>query len=249
VVQTAGQSREGIPEPAAREVFSFARVEKKYLLTPEQFRQIVPLIGPRMCVDMFGRHTINSVYYDTRDYALIRRSLEHPVYKEKFRVRCYGDPRVADTWYPEIKKKYRGVVYKRRVSGTPEETLALLRGTMIPGQTEQIQREILHMFGKYDLRPACYVGYERTAWYCPEDPALRLTFDEELRARGGLPDLRDGAFGEPILPDGRIVMEIKFPDAAPRWLVDILNRLSIRPSSMSKYGVWFTRHARELCRF
>lgn len=233
--------------PAEQEVFSFARKERKYLLTDEQYRQMISLLDSRMSVDCFGRHTVNSIYFDTPDHYLIRHSLEHPVYKEKFRLRCYGDPAAADTLYAEIKKKYKGVVYKRRISGTPEEITGFLSGNDIPGQNPQIQSEIRNLFSRYDLRPACYVAYERTAWLCPEEPELRLTFDENIRVRGDSLSFAEGTGGEPILPESHVLLEIKFPRSAPLWLADLLSSLGIRPVTFSKYGTWFIRHARALC--
>ena len=66
--------------------------------------------------DRYGWSTICSLYYDTADYELIRRSLYKPEYKEKLRLRSYGVPNEETQVFPEIKKKARGIVYKRRVS-------------------------------------------------------------------------------------------------------------------------------------
>ena len=52
---------------------------------------------------------------DSADDILVRRSLERPAYKEKLRMRAYGTVHGNDTVFMEIKKKYNGVVYKRRV--------------------------------------------------------------------------------------------------------------------------------------
>ena len=46
-------------------------------------------LNGHMVCDRFGLHTVCNVYFDTPDYALIRRSLEKPVYKEKLRMRSY----------------------------------------------------------------------------------------------------------------------------------------------------------------
>lgn len=95
---------------------TFERVEKKYLLTPAQLDALAPMLHRHMQIDQYGRHTICNVYYDTPDYRLIRTSLQKPVYKEKLRLRSYGVPGPGDTVFVELKKKYRGVVYKRRTA-------------------------------------------------------------------------------------------------------------------------------------
>lgn len=66
--------------------------------------------------DAFGAYTICNIYYDTADYRLIRASLDKPVYKEKLRLRSYGTPGENDRVFIELKKKFDGVVYKRRTA-------------------------------------------------------------------------------------------------------------------------------------
>ncbi len=68
-----------------------------------------------MELDSYGKHTISNIYFDTEDYCLIRRSLDKPLYKEKLRLRVYGLPKDDSESFIEIKKKFNGVVYKRRI--------------------------------------------------------------------------------------------------------------------------------------
>ena len=95
---------------------SFARIEKKYLLTRTQYRRILPALQAHTEPDEYGQYTICSIYYDTPDFALIRASLEKPVYKEKLRLRSYGVPTDDARAFVELKKKFGGVVYKRRIT-------------------------------------------------------------------------------------------------------------------------------------
>ncbi|MFQ8760861.1 MAG: VTC domain-containing protein [Intestinimonas sp.] len=94
----------------------FQRYEKKYLLNLEQYQKIRAGLAPYMEADEHGRYTICNLYYDTPDFQLIRASLDKPVYKEKLRMRSYGVPADGDSVFVELKKKYKGVVYKRRTA-------------------------------------------------------------------------------------------------------------------------------------
>ena len=96
--------------------YFFKRYELKYLITQKQKSILLNAMAAYMQEDAFGRSTICNVYYDTTDSLLIRRSLEKPVYKEKLRVRSYGTATPEKEVFVELKKKYKGVVYKRRVS-------------------------------------------------------------------------------------------------------------------------------------
>ena len=95
----------------------FERTEIKYLLSYKQFTAIKAFLENYARVDKYGKTRIHNIYFDTQDYKLIRTSLEKPVYKEKLRLRTYGDTNDFTNSFIEIKKKYKGIVYKRRVSG------------------------------------------------------------------------------------------------------------------------------------
>ena len=52
--------------------------------------------------------------------------------------------------------------------------------------------------------------------------------------------LSDGRFGERLMDDGTILMEIKIPHALPYYLCRALDELEIRQCSFSKYGMAYT---------
>ena len=69
----------------------FNRYEKKYMLNAIQYEKLTQAISEYMVVDAYNRdkpfYEICNIYYDTPDNALIRASIEGPVYKEKLRMR------------------------------------------------------------------------------------------------------------------------------------------------------------------
>ncbi|MBQ1313154.1 MAG: VTC domain-containing protein, partial [Clostridia bacterium] len=93
----------------------FARKELKYRLTASQDRFLREALAPYVRPDQYGESTICNIYYDTPDFRLIRKSIEKPVYKEKLRLRSYGPAGPDDNTFLELKKKYKGIVYKRRI--------------------------------------------------------------------------------------------------------------------------------------
>ena len=96
----------------------FNRYEKKYMLDKEQYEAVINKMSSHMEVDAYNKdnkfYMISNIYYDTPDDRLIRASIEKPAYKEKMRVRSYGVPGIDDIVFVEIKKKYSGIVNKRR---------------------------------------------------------------------------------------------------------------------------------------
>ena len=107
----------------------FERKEVKYRLDARQHRAMAATLRGRMAPDAFGRTRIVSRYFDTPERALIERSLDKPLYKEKLRLRSYGSSQADDRVFVEIKKKYKGIVYKRRVGCSLAAAEAYLGGT------------------------------------------------------------------------------------------------------------------------
>ena len=217
----------------------FQRYEKKYLLNPEQDQKIRAGLAPYMEADEHGRYTICNLYYDTPDFQLIRASLDKPVYKEKLRMRSYGVPADGDSVFVELKKKYKGVVYKRRTVLEAGEALDYLAGRCSPRAKDQICREIDWFLGRYHPVPQVFIAYDREALAGLEDRVLRVTFDIDLRWRDTALDLRSGDGGERITSRDQILMEIKIPGSAPVWLSRLLSENSVFPTSFSKYGVCY----------
>ena len=258
----------------------FKRCEKKYLIDATQRRPIEVTARQFMSPDDYGRTLITSVYLDTPDRSIIARSLEKPVYKEKLRIRVYGqedgtaliflcqhglvaarafygDMLLAIPAFFELKKKYKGIVYKRRVRmslmgawalahGASYEAamttypLACVKGsdplTNHPTIDVQIAHEIEAALGRYDgLEPSAAILCWRVAW-APQGEAdePRITFDDELC----YVDLAAGdPVTHPILEPATSVMELKASTSLPHWITDALSSLHVYPQSFSKYGV------------
>ncbi|MBO5487027.1 MAG: polyphosphate polymerase domain-containing protein [Eubacterium sp.] len=189
--------------------------------------------------DIYGQYTISNLYYDTPVYDLIRRSIEKPIYKEKFRVRSYGVPGPEDTIFAEIKKKYKGIVYKRRIADTYEEIQSFIKEQKVLPTDRQIQKEIQWFLKMYEPKAKVYIGYDRIAYAGKDGEDIRVTFDEKIRYREKDLDLRAGDYGEPIVPDDWIIMEVKVPKAIPLWLVKVLSENQIYSNSFSKYGTCY----------
>ncbi len=223
----------------------FERTETKYIITLGQRRRLLELISGYIKADEYGESTVCSLYFDTDDYRLIRSSLDKPVYKEKLRLRSYSTPKQESKVFLELKKKYSGVVYKRRETLRYREAMGYLRTGVAPVDT-QIMREIDWAMRYYKgLKPKMFIAYDRTAFYSKTDHELRITFDKNVRYRTDDLDLASGSYGERILDHDKCIMEIKALNSMPLWLVDALGALGILPGSFSKYG---TAYAREIQR-
>lgn len=219
--------------------FTFKRYEKKYLLSAEQYAAFTAAAGEHLVPDAYHKSLVCTIYYDTEDFELIRRSIEGPVYKEKLRVRSYGVPDENGCVFVELKKKFKGIVYKRRVQMTPKQAELWLAGAAPAPADTQITREIEWFLKMNRVSPAVFIGCDRIAWVDKDDPELRITFDESIRWRRDRLDLTEGDSGEDLLEDGQVLMELKIPEAAPLWLARLLSDGEIFPRTFSKYGICY----------
>lgn len=284
----------------------FKRVEKKYRIGAAERAFVEAAAGGPMAVDAYGRTRITSLYLDTPERSMIARSVEKPLYKEKLRLRAYGDAagvalmgafgagpivrepgglplsdgevetRVASGLQAPgaaaalpvffgIKKKFKGIVYKRRlaltlpaalafVSGLPYEQAcarwplsdAALAAAALSPATRQIARELEAAMDRWlPLVPSMGIACDRAAWaYRPEMFQEREgdeLFDSELRITFDdcLEYLDCHCFHSPwrpIIESSESVMEIKSAGPYPPWLVEVLSAERIYPASFTKYG-------------
>ncbi len=217
--------------------FHFKRREQKYLLTVKQTEQLMGWIVRFMRPDPWGASTVRSLYFDTPSYQLIRDSISRPVYKEKLRLRSYSAVSGSNTVFLELKKKYQSVVYKRRTALVFDVAMeCLLNGRPFP-EKNQITDEISYFLKLYTpLAPSVLLSYDRQAYYDRECSEFRLTLDRNIRFElhaASLSTLPSRPF---LLPDGKILMEIKSAQGMPLWLADFLCRQGLYKTSYSKYG-------------
>ncbi len=212
----------------------FHRIEKKYRLTKSQYNMLKLVTSPHLIEDAYGVHTITNIYYDTDDYTLIRNSIDHPFYKEKLRLRTYGNHGKPETGFIEIKKKCDGVVYKRRVKVNVLNAQDYLSAT--DSTSPQILQEIRWFMARYNPKPKVMIAYERESFNGINDSGLRLTFDTDLRFRTHHLDVTYGSDGFPIIDPAQVILEIKAQFNYPLWLTRALSELQIQPTPFSKYG-------------
>lgn len=220
----------------ANDIFDFKRVEKKYLLSTEQYIAITDGLLDFCEKDDYGEYPVFNVYYDTDDYYLIRRSLDKPFFKQKMRVRSYGKAEKETRIFLELKRKCDGVVFKRRTKISTENAEKLLSGEILP--SSQTKKELANFAARFPVKPKVFIGYEREAYKGKSDQTLRITFDKNIRFRTASPTLYRSD-GTKILSDGLYLMEIKFSLNPPAELAKLLSTVRAYPTSFSKYGKAF----------
>lgn len=221
---------------------TFKRYELKYLLTQRQKERLLEAMAPHMSLDEYGRSNIRNIYFDTENYRLIRQSIEKPVYKEKLRVRSYGQAAPGIDVFVELKRKYKSVVYKRRLSMPEKQAMCWMRGEPHLGRGSQIADEIDYFLSYYGtLRPTVFLSYEREAFCDNEGTDFRVTFDENILCRQEELSLQADVWGLPLLQEGSVLMELKCSGGIPLWMTHALTREGLCKTSFSKYGAAYEK--------
>ena len=227
----------------------FNRYEHKYMLDRETFEKVIKIMDEHMVMDSHNEghtpYTIANIYFDTPDDYLIRTSLSKPEYKEKLRLRAYGVPDADTKVFLEIKKKFKGIVNKRRTKLKLSEAYGFVTSGKAPEPKDYMNTQVLHeleYFLKiYNLSPKLYLAYDRIAYFEKDNRDLRISFDMNIRSRRYDLALEKGDYGEKLLPDDVYLMEIKTSLAKPLWLTHMIAELDIKRKSFSKYGTEFKR--------
>ena len=229
------------------EILTFLRTEKKYIINDYQKEELMKIFDEYMELDKYclnnQTYHIQNIYYDTERDALINRSLEKPMYKEKLRARKYYGTKYC---FLEIKKKFDGVVGKRRIILSLDELDNVMNGRPIKERDNysdrQILKEIQNVLSRYKLKPKVFISYDRLGYFSKVDPSLRVTFDDNLHAKRNNFEWDKDDYETDILPKGMYVLEIKSSHNFPLWLVRALSNLKIYTHSFSKYGTEFVKY-------
>ena len=221
----------------------FDRYEYKFLIDRNTYLKLTSSLDEYMVMDDYGgklgQYSICNIYYDTDNDYYIRKSIDKPIYKEKLRLRSYGRTDGNSEVFIELKKKYKGKVNKRRITMTLSAAMEYLNNGIVPvtyNGSRHVFREIEYMRNRYALVPKVYLSYDRIAYYGKDNRDFRITFDSNLTARREELRLDLGSYGDKLLPEENMIMEVKIMDAVPLWLAHLLSEHRIYKTSFSKYG-------------
>lgn len=224
----------------------FTRKEQKYLITKEQYDELVAQISAYMRPDKFGidgHYTVTSLYFESPDNKIYFETKNKLKFRQKLRLRVYNDADIHGSAFFEVKQKHKKVVNKRRMLLPLEEAYRYLANTSASEESlgdyetsnTQVLREIDNFRHLYNLHPEMIVSYDRHALHGIYDTELRITFDFNLRCRNDDLFLENGPDGEHFIDTDLVVLEVKVNNSVPLWLTRILQNLNCEQRSASKF--------------
>lgn len=226
---------------------SFKRYEKKFLISKAQYAQLLPILLQHMefdnnCINGKTYH-IRNLYLDDESNTLVHASVLKPDFKEKMRIRAYGSPEKNEKYFFEIKRKFEGIVTKRRIIVSEDELQQLIKTHNLPKNGNdynynQILKEIEYFLLNYShIIPRIFISYDRVAFFDKEDKNFRVSFDTNIHTRREpYADITNENYEYSLLSDDEMLMEVKITSSYPLWFAKAISTLGLHHISFSKVG-------------
>ena len=229
---------------------TFERFEYKYWVPDILADELLAFAAPYLRRDELARQgqRNTSLYLDSDDLEFVQMHTESAPDRLKLRVRAYGDPPAGSAFF-EIKRKVKAVTLKRRAI----VPLALVPGILLgevtdvglqSAEEERTLGHFLYLMAVHRAEPKVLLTCRREAYSSLEpSEGVRLTLDHDISYQRALgPTLQ----GDPRAwvrlcgvngyeADATTLIELKFRGSAPWWAGELVQRLSLRASSYSKY--------------
>lgn len=231
--------------PSSGYVRTFNRFEQKYLVHSDAIRDLLPRLAPYVVADPHATdergYDVHSVYWDSPDLVSFWEKVDGQKYRRKLRFRRYSG---ADAVFVEIKQRTDQTVQKRRTRLSGPEFGALFGSGTIDPESEHAARdpvlqEALFLCHHYSLEPKLSISYRRRAYFARYEHDLRLTVDGHVQYDPRTLDPRALAStnddGKWLLPASVCVLEIKYNDRVPTWLIHEIQRSELEARRFSKY--------------
>jgi SPX domain protein involved in polyphosphate accumulation len=230
-------------------ILKFDRKEYKYyaaweLLEPLRERFMQYMECDPFCKDREGKcYNVRSIYFDTPRLLFYNEKLDGVKIRKKLRVRVYNTLDRDSIAFLEIKRKYNNTVFKERVKLPLNDTLDVLNGAQVHipegfnSFTEAATLEkFRYLIKRLNLQPTILVTYEREALVGIDDPAMRVTFDMNVRSYSH-PQIEEIYREEDLtlLKKDEFILEIKFNGRMPVWVRNIIRDFKLHIQAISKY--------------
>jgi SPX domain protein involved in polyphosphate accumulation len=231
----------------AAPIVNFCRTENKYPFKLDIVDAFSAELAENLAVDPYavnhGHYQVNTIYFDDEQNNVASRSIAHPLYKEKLRLRSYGG--AHPIFFIEFKNKYASDIFKSRIILSQKEYEDFVFRQILPKKNGEYRHDrFLDTLADFVSRhhgiyPKSLIQYDRMAFVNhPFDPFCRVTIDSNIRFRQSNFNLNELG-GDLLLPEGMGILEIKVGESMPLWLAHLTNRYSIYRIPFSKYGTTF----------
>lgn len=182
-----------------------------------------------------GIYNIRSLYFDDYYNTCYDENEAGTDPREKFRIRIYNGS--TDKIALELKKKEKGKTLKQSCSLTIEQCRQLMRGTPlnVSSEYDAVLQKLNFLMRTRLMKPSIIVDYDRTPYVC-RDGNVRVTMDKNISSSTKVLDfLNPYIMKRPIMPAGKHILEVKYDEFIPDYIVNNMELGTLRQTAFSKF--------------
>ncbi len=214
------------------------RHELKFQMTRAGLEKIRYRLEPFLNYDVHQKgsfYTVRSLYFDDFYDSCLWENEMGVDRRAKYRLRIYNGSTARI--HLEKKVKVHGMTKKEKEEIQPGECMNFLSEDR-PQVQGSLAAELSCLMQLRGMKPVCLVEYDRCAMVGSVGN-VRITFDTDVRGCG-LPGLfleRDKVPFLPVMRQGMHVLEVKYDEFLPEYLLHAMDFGMLRRQSVSKYGM------------
>jgi hypothetical protein len=228
------------------------RREIKYLVREETALAVRSFVSCYLEPDEFavGRvdnsYPVHSLYLDSNNLDTYKASFVQGMRNRfKLRIRYYDDDPAAPVFF-EVKRRINEGIVKLRARVKRDAVHALLVGESptpdhLYGWNLQHWIDLLEFWRHVEMMeaaPRAHNAYMREAYVNAGKATVRLTMDRKVRLGpefGG--DLSTDLPGGVEVYAGFVILELKFTELMPSWMIEMVRGFDLTTSGAAKYGM------------
>lgn len=215
------------------------RHEYKYPISDTEAKVLMKRIQNLMPLDAHvgpsGMYLITSLYFDDYYDSCFNENEIGSDPREKFRIRKYNHSNSRISL--ECKRKERGKTLKTSCKLTKEQVQDIIDGVPLKcGEgTDPLLVKFIELQNSRKLKPKVIVEYKRVP-YVYKLGNVRVTFDSQLCSSKNVDRFLEEDYPtRPIMPVGKLLLEVKFDEFLPDYLYDALQLGNLTQTAFSKY--------------
>ena len=186
-------------------------------------------------VSLEGMYLISSLYFDDYYDSCYNENENGTDPREKFRIRIYNNN--TDRISLECKRKEHGKTLKTSCKLSKEQVEDTIHGVSIKGdsRSDPLLLKFIEAQHSRNLKPKVIVEYKRVP-YIYRIGNVRVTFDSQLTSSNYVEKFLEGNYPKrPVMPKGKLLLEVKFDEFLPDYLYDIMQLNNLTQTAFSKY--------------
>jgi len=183
----------------------------------------------------FKGYTVRSLYFDSINDICLNEKQGGQLLRKKYRIRIYNTNPASAKF--EVKSKLNNQIQKQSVSISSKSANDIIDGNHreLLSYENPLMQQVYTTFISKQFQPRVIVEYQRDA-YLFDAFNIRITIDKDIRScTSNLSLFSNEMHLIPVIESDRLILEIKFDQGLPDFILDLLQLSRFERTAISKY--------------